>query len=94
MKSHGIEFLHRNPAKSANPEKDIAEFMAFASLCAHLSVNEFVRSVMFDTSDDAFHIEVKDVDLDCTEIGALLEKCVDKTLSQAVMFGRVFVKNS
>lgn len=88
MKSHGIEFTHRRPDKWPElTKRDTAEFMAFASLCAHLSVNEYVTSVFYDTSIQSFEIRVKDENLAGTDIGYMLEKCVNKTLTQAIIFG-------
>lgn len=88
MKSHGILFQHRRPSNDEYVAKDYSEFVLFALQAKLNDVEKFVPSVFFDTSSQTFKIEVDDI-YDCTEIGEVIRKCAEGTLSQFELFGYV-----
>lgn len=88
--AYGIPFIHRNLANTST-DPHTAQFVAFAGLCSHLSVNEFVTEVFFDTSSACFHLKV-DARAEGTAIESILHTCIKRTLAQAELFGYIVTK--
>ena len=60
MKVHGIEFTHRRAHRpDEQTSKDYAEFTHFATLLESANSADSVKSVFYDTSSQAFCIELK-----------------------------------
>lgn len=88
MNAYGIQFNHRRAGDTREfVARDFAEFTAFAALLHRFEVSQSVRSVFYDTSIQAFVIDV-DPSLEFTDDAGCIDFCADLTLSQYMLFGR------
>lgn len=95
MNIAGIRFVNRIKSDSPHGQRDVnlAQFTAFASLCAHLGVAAHVQSVMWDGNCDSFVIDVDERN-EHNEIGGAIGYAADATLDQYVLFGCCWHKGS
>lgn len=87
----------RNRIKTDNPDwqrdLNLSQFTAFALLCAHLGVSNYVQSVEWNGNCDSFEIEV-DNDHEFNDIGGAIGYAADATLGQYFLFGICWHKGS
>ncbi len=95
MNIAGIPFTNRIKTDNSEGQRDVnlAQFTAFASLCAQLGVSNYVRSVEWSGNCDSFEIEV-DSAHEFNDIGGAIGYAADATLGQYILFGTCWHKGS
>lgn len=95
MNVAGINFTNR--IKTDNPEGqrdvNLAQFTAFASLCAQLGVAAHVKSVEWNGNCDSFEIDADSAN-EHNDIGGAIGYAADATLGQYILFGSCWHKGS
>lgn len=90
LNKFGIPFFQFGSIAYSNPNTAASDFTSFASLCAHLSVNDLIKSVTFnEDGSNSFKIEVK-ANIGHSWTGDTIRKCAALRLPRFFLFNEYF----